>query len=208
MIFAQCTDELVDNYVNAGLLDHETYKSWLAQTYFQTKNHDKALLHIAECAPVGTEEKKRWFAHSREEKGHYKLAQRDLNFLGGDISNYCETVENKTIYQRQWFFASEINTNICFGWILALEGCASGIAKRHDFIRAMYAAHGPGAMSFLKLHIEEDDDHLDSAFKIVDSLPIKIQEEVIVNMLDSCKLYSSMLKSLKDSVINKELIAA
>jgi len=72
----------------------------------------------------------------------------------------------------------------------------------------MYAAHGPGAMSFLKLHIEEDDDHLDSAFKIVDSLPIKIQEEVIVNMLDSCKLYSSMLKSLKDSVINKELIAA
>ena len=80
MIFAQCTDELVDNYVNAGLLDHETYKSWLAQTYFQTKNHDKALLHIAECAPVGTEEKKRCVLpfslicdkkHSQNRKGKY-----------------------------------------------------------------------------------------------------------------------------------------
>ncbi len=204
--FERSTEKLVDKFVNSGLQDTEVYKFWLAQKYFQTKNNDQALNFIYQCAPEGSAEKERWLEHTKEEKGHYKLALRDLQNLGGNINDYVELNENKVIYQRQWYIAKELGTSACLGWILGLEGCASGIGKRSEFVETMYKNHGKKGMSFLKLHIEEDDDHLESAFKVIEQLDDQSKELIIENMIASCEHYISLLDKI--ALQSKEEIIA
>ncbi len=190
--------KLVDAVQNVDFKDEEVYKMWLAQTYYQTKYSEAALVHIGNCSSSG-EIRDRWHQHAKEESGHENLALKDLKALGGNIEDYPELMENKAIYRCQWFNADQLRPESCFGWILALEGVAASMPK--EYVQELCDHYGNGAMSFVRVHTLVDEVHLASAFETV-SL-VENQEDIIENMNDATYFYCqmlekvSMMKSLK-----------
>ena len=80
------------------------------------------------------------------------------------------------------------------GWVLALEGIAVyGGAHAYNKSRE---AHGDHCSSFLKVHSQEDPDHLASAFKQCELLSTDDQSLVIKGFELYLALYNQTLEGI------------
>ncbi|AGH96007.1 iron-containing redox enzyme family protein [Pseudobdellovibrio exovorus] len=168
------------------------YISFLTQTYYFVQ-HSTRLLALA-AAHASLEEDslhRRYSAHIAEEKGHEKIALNDLKKLG--VENLeAKSITAKNLYETQYFKIEREHPASLFGYILALEGIASLICPL--FIEKVYRAHGTESSRFLKLHVEEDPDHVDKALEAIASLPAQLQLLIQDNMRQSVRNYRALLE--------------
>lgn len=194
-IFRTEIENLKTQMTNLPWEDENFYISFLTQTYYFVQ-HSTRLLALASGNTKLTEDSlhRRFSSHISEEKGHEKIALGDLKRLNvTDLE--IEKTSTKNLYEVQYYKTERLHPSTLFGYILALEGVASLVCPL--FIERIYKKYGIEASKFLKLHVEEDPDHVDKAFEVIETLPIEQQELITSNLVQSFKNYSHFLCAIE-----------
>jgi hypothetical protein len=175
----------------------DVYARFLAQTYYYVC-HSTRLLGLA-AARVSVERASlhsRLLKHAAEERGHHILAERDLTALGFQLSKMPELPSTGALYQTQYYQIEHISPLALLGYVLALEGIA--VAHGPHVYERVSQAHGEPSCGFVRLHAQEDPDHLTKAFEEISALSEGECEIVLRNMRFSCALYRAFLRDLVD----------
>lgn len=172
--------------------DQFFYANWLAQTYYFVLNSTRMLSLAAGEAKLDEQElHKRFVAHVSEEINHEIMAVKDLDNLGFDVSKMPEGQATKAFYSHQFKVIREHGPSAFMGWVLFLEGIS---AIHGPKLLKEVAPHGPDATLFLRVHAEDDQDHIDSAFDVVELVPESKLDLVLQNMLKSSTQYEAILE--------------
>jgi pyrroloquinoline quinone (PQQ) biosynthesis protein C len=176
--------------------DKEFYAAWLTQTYYYVCHSTRLLAASASRFGVDQDElHQRFWAHMGEEKRHEALALKDLKTMGIAPENYGELPATSAFYQSQYFMIEHRNPSALLGYILMLEALAVQIGPP---LYAEVSKHfGPKASVFVKVHAEEDPDHVDKAFKAIESMDEKTLKVIDTSFQQSLFLYRQILESCK-----------
>lgn len=170
------------------------YHIFLSQTYYFVQHSTRLLaLASAHCNLEENSLHRRYAAHIGEEKAHEQIALSDLNRLSTQPL-YPVLPETRNLFEVQYYKILHLHPSALLGYILALEGIASHICPA--FIQKVYDAHSVSCSHFLKLHVEEDPDHVEKAVQEVMKLSPEHFKYVEENMLQSIYNYSTMMKSI------------
>jgi len=182
--------------------DEEFVANYFAQTYYFVKHSEKLL---ALCISRLDDERliKRFKEHMAEENAHEKLALADLKKLGKNIEDYPEHPLTCSLYETQYYKVEHKHPLVLMGYILYLETIASqfGITAL-DRIKDIYGIES----SFLKVHGEEDIEHVEKARELVLSLPQELQIMIEKNYKQSEFVYAQLVMSLFK--FNEHMLAA
>lgn len=172
--------------------DKEIYAEWLAQTYFFVR-HSTSLLGYA-LPHLKNDKLRRHFEHHLgEEERHDMLLLKDLEKLGKNIEDYQEMVSTQAFYQSQYYRISFEGGTSLLGYILFLEGLAANWAKdSYENIKDMHK----NSVIFLKVHAEEDPQHLEDALKTILALSAPEQEAIMSNLKYSETIYHQMIQEM------------
>lgn len=179
--------------------DKEQYLDWLAQTYFFVV-HSTSLLGY--CLPHLKNQQLRYHFehHLSEESRHDLIVLKDLEKAGRHISDYQEYACTQAFYQSQYYRISFENGTSLLGYILFLEGIA--VLWGGEVHQRIKTIHQHSDL-FLKVHAQEDPAHLDSAIKVIHSLPVEEQKDILKNLYYSYEMYNEILNKIKASKAKK-----
>lgn len=173
------------------------YGDWLAQTYYYVRHSTRLLAAAAARFPLderGSALHYRFAAHIGEEKRHEQLALHDLQQLGFTLAEFGERHTTRMFYEPQYFKVEHQAPSVLFGYILPLEAIA---ATQGKFISAAVSqAFGPKCDAFLKVHGEDDVEHLEKALRILETVPADEQELVSQNLSQSTFAYCQILEEI------------
>lgn len=171
------------------------YMNWLAQSYYFVSHSTRLLaLSAATSEPGDNTLHKRMLQHIVEEIGHEMIAANDIKQLGDNVTNFAELVETKAFYQSQYYYIQNKSAASFIGYVLFLEGLAS--TKGFDIYKRITAQFGEKACHFVRVHAEEDQGHIQSAFKLVEALPASTYNDIIMNMNQSTYIYQKMMEEI------------
>lgn len=175
----------------------EKYGRYLKQTHtFVTHS----VLLLANSAKLVTDEniKKDLEHHIAEEKGHEKLAERDLKTLGYDLETFEAMPESMAMYQRIYKESEEVDPIApLMGYAVALEGLSAKVAL--EITQRVEKAHGKGSASFIKLHGEVDQDHSKESVEGLKKLTQKQRELVMESIKKTREDYLNLMNLVFDS---------
>lgn len=179
--------------------DAHFYASYLTQTYYFVRHSTRLLAMASAYAKFDQDALHRRFgSHIAEEKGHDLIALADLKKLGF-LELEEELPATRNLYEGQYYKIQKLDSAALLGYILALEGVASSVCPL--FIERIYQAYGKQCALFLKLHVEEDPDHVDKAFEQVEALPATLRQLVEENLVQSFRNYVSFLKNIESHAL-------
>lgn len=196
------TIESVSHEVAQALLrfpwEHkQAYAAWLAQTYFYVRHSTRLLAAAAARFSLdnrGNAFHVRFGAHIGEEKSHEKLALHDMKQLGASIDSSRELSSTRMFYETQYYKINYVDPFALYGYILMLE--ATGPMCGGEIVERITRAHGAKCATFLRLHAEEDVDHVQRALEMVSQLDPTTHEVVLQNLHQSAKAYCLMLSEI------------
>lgn len=173
------------------------YGDFLAQTYYYVCHSTRLLGLAASRLYIDRDSLHRRFAeHIGEEKSHERLAVADLRALGMKLENFPELPVTRAFYETQYYKIERQDPTALLGYILLLEVLSVKVGPAlHQRTKA---AHGERASSFLRIHVEEDVDHVAKALTQVDGLPDHLKEYVAMNMEQTAELYGAIINRLAD----------
>ncbi len=177
----------------------DAYAKWLADTYHYVTNSTRILALGAGVMPQHhTLFSNRFIKHAAEETGHEQLLTRDIKSLGFNFNTVSVSTEMKVFYRSLYYWISPAGNPVgLLGWILALEGLATNVGGFANQLAAKN--HTNKATNFLRLHSDEDPEHLEKALQITNML--SEDELAIVN--ESMEFYSlqyiNILKAIEKS---------
>lgn len=184
--------------------ERSAYCDWLAQTYHYV--HHSTRLLAAAAARFPTDERgdalhHRFASHMREEQKHERLCLHDLEVLDSSVTKFRERHATRMFYEPQYFKIEHRDPTALLGYILVLE--MFGAAGDGRALMATLAkAHGDKSLSFVKLHCEEDPDHIEKGFAIVEGCTlcqIKLIEE---NAWQTVHAYAAILREIREQNSN------
>lgn len=192
--FKQSMTILEKNLLEFDLNNKYAYANFLAQTYYYV-SHSTRLLAFAAGMYKGDEEKlfRRYIKHISEEASHEILALKDLEELGFTIEQFHELPETKNLWEAQYYKVLHTDPTSFMGYILALEAFACNYFP--GFLVKLQEAYGSKAVRFVKVHAEEDPDHVTKAYEFIESLSDNRKDEIAKNVLQTAKSYSYMLNA-------------
>ncbi|MFC6924314.1 iron-containing redox enzyme family protein [Microbulbifer taiwanensis] len=167
------------------------YEAWLAQTYYYT-SHSTRLLEFCGFYTKDKGAAERYREHREEEHGHERIALSDLKRLGGDIALHGEHLSTRKFYWQQYEIIRHQGDRPFLGYVLMLELLARDYGP--GIFEEVSAAHGDRCANFLKIHIEEDIDHVESAAQLLQSFSAEEQAAVVDNFNWSLDCYRAILK--------------
>lgn len=176
----------------------KVYGNFLAQTYYYV-SHSTRMLAFGAGLMKRTEENhfRRFIKHISEESSHEVLAERDLQDLGMNPSDFYHLPETRALWEPQYYKMLHEGPLSLMGYIIALEyfSCTHlpAVYKR------IQEVHGSKAGRFIKLHAEEDPDHILKAIELTSQLSPELQETILVNIVQTAKTYSLMVETCIDS---------
>lgn len=180
---------------NLPFENKEFYSNYLAQTYYFV-DHSVRLLGLAMARSENLAFRKRCIEHIAEEKGHEVLCINDLKFLGLKPSDFKEHTLTKAFYQTQYYKIDRKPISI-LGYILALEILAAKVLPQiSSRVKLVY----PNSMSFIKVHAEEDQDHIESAFAVLEMLTDEELKIVMENFETSLDIFVMMINSISQEI--------
>jgi len=185
----------------------EAYISWLVQSYEYVLNSTRILAAAGARFPAHqTKLCNRFIAHAAEERDHDKLLVKDVASFGRDISSEKTLPIAEAFHKSLYFWIHDKNPLALFGWVLALEGFAClSVPRIYTIAKDTYGAK---ATIFLKVHSDEDPDHLDKAFGAIEDLNGE-DMAVVYHGLDLYgQLYLSMLEDIIVSSAQKTTTTA
>lgn len=193
----ECVAEISDAVEAFAWTDRRAYSDWLAQTYHYVRHSTRLLAAAAGRFPLteaGDALHQRFVAHMQEERRHELLALHDLNALGSSLSDFPERPATRAFYEPQYYKIERQEPLALFGYILFLEVLS---AERGPFIhREVQSTFGHTAATFLKLHTEDDPDHVHKAFKALEGATGEAQMLIEQNARQSAWCYRALLEDI------------
>ena len=183
----------------------EVYANYLAQTYHYVK-HSTPLLALSAGLFEYSDRKyfRRFLTHISEENNHELLALKDLKRLGFEISDFPELPETKMLWEPQYYKVQNLDPLSLMGYIIPLELFA---AKHLDgFLERVSKAHGEQTASFIRVHSDEDVDHVEKAMAILNEVDGKRKEHIVENIAQSSISYVRFLEALDQPAVNMALL--
>jgi thiaminase len=174
--------------------ERRAYAQFLAQTRHYVV-HTTRLLGVT-ASRIGEEREPlhvRFMQHAAEEKSHHRLAEHDLRKLGLDVSQFSELPVTKALYQTQYYRVEHEHPTSIFGYIFALEGLA--VTHGAWIYESVVRAHGKEAATFVKLHAEDDVEHMAKTLDAVSQLPESELSAIRDNYLCTVALYRLFLQA-------------
>lgn len=194
-IFERDLNELLNKFKMAPWGEENFYKNWLAQTYYYVRYSTRLLAYAAGLTPFeDSSYEKRLLEHIDEESNHEKLALKDLEKMKAQISEYEEFGVTRSFYESQFFKISQ-NPYSLLGYVLALELLAVEGPKL--IFSKLEEAYGKDKLTFIRVHANEDVEHVKSAISALDQLDSKNRDFVIQNFKQSCEMYGLILDQCK-----------
>jgi thiaminase len=173
------------------------YGDWLAQTYYYVSHSTRLLAAAAgrfPCDERGNAFHHRFAAHISEEKKHELLALHDLKVLGLGIRDFPERHTTRMFYEPQYFKIEHRDPLALFGYILPLEAIAATSGKLIS--DAVTTAFGAKCDAFLRVHGEDDVEHLEKALRILTTVPENERVLIAQNLEQSTFAYCRMLEEI------------
>jgi hypothetical protein len=168
------------------------YQNWLAQTYRYVSHSTRLLVLAASRFSVGNDTLHyRFIQHAGEESRHEILASRDLEYLGYSVDSIPEYSSTSGFYQSQYYWIEHVSPISFFGYILFLEAMA--VKQAGYAYQIVDKSHGPRAGNFLRVHSEEDPDHLEKAFEMLKGITQAEEKMIQANFSVSAGLYAGLL---------------
>lgn len=170
----------------------QVYGNFLAQTYYYV-SHSTRMLAFGAGLMKRSEENhfRRFIKHISEESSHEVLAERDLQDLGMKPTDFYHLPETHALWEPQYYKMLHEGPLSLMGYIIALEYFSC------THLPAVYKhiqdTHGTKAGRFIKLHAEEDPDHIQKAIELTSTLSPDLQETILVNIVQTAKTYSLMV---------------
>lgn len=172
--------------------DASSYAVYLSQTYYYVRHSCRLLAFSAGLAEFSSQGYfGRSIAHIKEEVGHENLAKADISNLGFNLENMNELGVTRALYETQYYKTQQQHPTALLGYIIALEGCA--VHSVPQVFKRIEKSHSQKSMAFLKLHSDEDPDHLEKAFQQYEKLSSENKKFVEDNFVQTCQLFSLML---------------
>ena len=121
------------------------------------------------------------------------MAKNDLEKLGFKLSDFPELAETRMFYESQYYKVEHRDPIALLGYILPLEIIAcTECPKLFRFVQSTW---GDKCASFLKVHGEEDPDHVDKALELLSTLSSPRLLLVDENFKQTVKAFSMILKA-------------
>lgn len=178
--------------------DRKAYADFIAQTYYYVRHSTRLL--AASAARFALDERgsalhRRFAEHMAEEKSHERLALHDMKHLGESLENYPELPVTRMFYEPQYFKIEHLEPVALFGYILGLEA----VGPRYGAIvnARIAAAFGRESTTFLRLHAEEDVDHLDKALRMIDATTEAERALIADNLCQTLYGYGAILTQVR-----------
>ena len=177
--------------------DPLAYAMWLAQTFYMV-NHSTRLVALAGayCELDQNDLHARFVDHSQEERGHQKVAISDINVLGYKLEDLPQVYQSAAMYQIQYYWIQHRGPISFFGYTLALESLAGEFGPQ--LYKMTSEAHTAKAAKFLKLHSDDDVEHLKAAYEQIEKLDQKQAALVKENLELSSAIYRAMLQEVQE----------
>ena len=203
-VYKNCLDSAGQSFLQFPWHDKGCYSAWLAQTYFYAQATTRLLMLAG--AHIDREFESthlRFIEHTKEERGHEKLLLMDLKDLNFQLSDFSELASTSGLYQAQYFWIQHKHPLSFFGYILFLEGLGAIYGKQAS--DKAHAAHGARASHFLRVHAEDDIEHIERAFAETDKFSPHIQNLIAENLTLSAGFYELMLKESREVKLSGQL---
>lgn len=189
--------------LNSPWHDEEFYKAWIAQTYYYAR-HTTRLLALGGASFSFDQPAfhKRFLEHADEEKGHEKLLINDMKAFGKKIEEYPEGHAAAGLYQTQYYYIEHVSAASFFGYVLALEYLAATYIPTIN--TKVEELHGRKAASFLRVHGEEDEGHVEKAVENISNLDPKDLESIFFNFHQTLNGYKNMMLECQEAAARKK----
>ncbi len=175
--------------------NEEFVANYFAQTFYYVKHSEKLL---ALCIARLQDDKivSRFKEHMSEENSHELLALADLKKMGRSIKNFPEHPLTKSFYESQYYKIEHQHPLVVMGYIQFLET----LAVEQGLVAWKGIKNSIGIeSSFLKLHGEEDIDHVEKANYMISHLPNELQVLIHQNFYQSQLMFKLLLSSLEEA---------
>jgi hypothetical protein len=194
----ECVADLTREIDRFPWTERAAYADWLAQTFYYVRHSTRLL--AAAAARFAFDERAnalhhRFARHMGEEKKHELLALHDIKQLGASIGSLPERHSTRLFYEPQYYKLEHQAPIVLLGYILPLEAIAA--AQGQHIIEQVVPAFGDTSVSFLRVHAEEDTDHLDKALRAVHGIPDDQRLLIEENMRQSTYAYGFMLRDIR-----------
>jgi pyrroloquinoline quinone (PQQ) biosynthesis protein C len=140
-----------------------------------------------------------------EEDRHEKLASKDLENIGLSLDDFPELSITKAFWETQYYKIDQSSGISLLGYILYLEAIAV-----HCFdasFEVVQKEYGSKGSSFMRVHIDEDPEHVKHAIESIDSLSDHERELVWENFYQTADLYHHMLLKVQSFCRSKSVAA-
>jgi uncharacterized ferritin-like protein (DUF455 family) len=174
--------------------DPNKYAEFLAQTYFYARYTTRILALAGVRVPL--EERKlhaRLLTHAGEERGHDKMILNDLKALGRDIGEFESKPFTSACFQTQYYLIEHVNPMALYGFILLLEGVSLACGPE---LYEKVTANFKNATTYLKVHIEEDEDHVAQNLKAIETMNPHLLKAIHENLVQTSGFYIGMLRDV------------
>ncbi len=187
---------MLQTYLNMPWEDRGFYAQYLAQTYYYTFHSTRMLALAAARTTSGQfDYYNRSVEHIAEEAGHENLALTDLKRLGFKIEDFSELSTTRAFWQPQYFLIDRSATTL-LGYILALEWLAvATFPAVHERIKKLY---GEKCVNFIRVHADEDPDHVDKCFAQIEKVTPAEQELIFANFRQTCRMFELFMRECSE----------
>lgn len=177
--------------------DRNAYVSWLGNS-FEYVNHVTRILSLTGGRlPMRlTKLSNRFIQHAAEEKGHEKLIINDCKAFQLDPATIPVLPEAEAFHKSLYYWIYQGSPTVVLGWAIFLEAVAVRFGQ--TIFDRVEPVHGKKACSFLRVHIQEDPDHVRQGEEILKSLSGADFEEVCHGIRLYAGLYENMYRALAD----------
>jgi pyrroloquinoline quinone (PQQ) biosynthesis protein C len=176
--------------------DKRAYGDFMAQTYYYVCHSIRLLAaSAARFSQADQHLHRRFLKHADEENSHELLALRDLQQLGFKLEDFPECAHTRSMYEIQYYKIEHLDPAALMGYILVLETMAGNDFK---WLYSELQRHYPeNTLKFVKVHAEDDPDHIEKALQVVSQLESQRLEHINISMEQSAQCYHLMLEGIK-----------
>lgn len=196
---------VIDYFRALDFTDPEVYANWLAQTYAFVSHSVRLSALGASRLDVDHPLAKRMVAHTTEEKGHHLLAKHDIEALGRSLANYPSLGVTNAFYQAQYYKVLFEHPAHLLGQIVMLEAVSAELGPW--LLEIVERTFGAKASTFVRVHAQEDQDHVAKALAAVKQLPPEQRQGVEANFDQACEIYYLILRSIREQAADSAIRA-
>jgi len=171
--------------------NEESYRMWLAQTYYLVRHTTRLLTLSAARVPI--EQRDVHYSlieHLRQEENHDLFLVKDLKKLGSEPMKYPELPETRLVRNNQYYWITFGSHHALLGYSLLLEGLAA--TRIPDVLRRLEAGDLGHAASFLRLHGEVDLEHYQHGLEHLKDCPHGERPALLANLEETLLVYTGM----------------